>query len=275
MASIRSIRSLLILLGALLIGLCRYQVSAGPLRSGISKRHFVPTAQECAAHINLPENTALFWSQTSGKHAMFARKHRLTTMDKAYGNWINPTNRDGPLGTTAPLDRKIEAPIWDALSLAMAVAAKGTVYVMLGSAAASKTSSTWNRVEFPALKANSAVTSIVELSPDATALADDRVIWPISHAPPGSPSAPSSPKSNPKTTPASPKISSPTPDSKVAPASPRPSSPKPASPKPASPKPDSKASPASPKSPSPKGTQGKKTQRRDYLQAIVRSQYYS
>ncbi|MCJ1390638.1 hypothetical protein MMC18_003499 [Xylographa bjoerkii] len=100
-------------------------------------------------------------------------------MHKAYGTWINPTNKDSPFGTTVPLDRNVEVPIWDALSHAMAVAAKGTVYVMNGPAAAAKMHSTWNRIELPALKANHAVTSIVELSTNAAKLTDGKVIWPV------------------------------------------------------------------------------------------------
>ncbi|MCJ1287077.1 hypothetical protein MMC26_006425 [Xylographa opegraphella] len=155
-------RVLVLLAVTLSINLHQLQVSAEPLRYDLHRRHFVPTAAQCASHITLLTNTALFWSGT-GKHAKFARGNGLYNMDKAYGEWINPTNKNSPLGTTAALDRIVEQPIWDALSLAMAVAAKGTVYVMKGPNAEAKTASTWNRVEFPALKANHAVTSIVGL----------------------------------------------------------------------------------------------------------------
>ncbi|MCJ1405686.1 hypothetical protein MMC11_008915 [Xylographa trunciseda] len=108
-------------------------------------------------------------------------------MDTAYGQWTIPTNQDGPLGTKVPLHRNVEAPVWDVLSHAMAVATQGTVYVMKGPNANAKTTSTWNRIELPALKANPAVTSIVELSPNAAKLTDGEVIWPASKTPPGSP----------------------------------------------------------------------------------------
>ncbi|MCJ1386825.1 hypothetical protein MMC17_009953 [Xylographa soralifera] len=145
--------------------------------------------------MNLPANTALFWTQST-KHNEFADQNNLYTLEKACGYYVDSDHKSSPLYPTASLTRSTGAPVWDALSHAMAVAAKGTVYVMKGPGAEAKPTSTWNRIEFPALKANREVTSIIELSDDATKLTDGHVIWSVSKTPPGSQpgSQPGSPK---------------------------------------------------------------------------------
>lgn len=129
----------------------------------------VPTRAEVEKHLKVPAGESLFYScdldnQGTCKQAKdWAKKHHpdLKVLAKL---WVDSRYPD-----TWQADAHVSKQFWDVASEAMAAMSSGTVYVVLGpwKEANGKdwhSGSVWARKEWPALEANSAVTSVIRVN---------------------------------------------------------------------------------------------------------------
>jgi len=151
-------RILVVLTAFLFSGLFQGLVSAAPTAnpyaewSDIQKRFFVPSTAQCDAHISLGPNQAIFYSRPANPRAWQLKLSRKP-ISQAYGAWITPTTKDGPMYTTLDhqADETQEAQIWAALSAGYARAAiragDREAFVVLNPGQVVKPTSNWASVE--------------------------------------------------------------------------------------------------------------------------------
>lgn len=151
-------RILFVLAGLLFSGLFQKLTSAAPTPnpqaewSDLQKRFFVPSPEQCDAHITLGANQAIFYSRPANPR-LWAQKMNRKAISQAYGAWINPTTKDGPLYST-PNDlpsKPQEDAIWAVISAGYARAAiragDKEAFVVLNPGQVPESTSNWASVE--------------------------------------------------------------------------------------------------------------------------------
>lgn len=146
-----------------------------------------PKQSDCEAKVKTEENKSLFY--TSQRYNGYTAK-QLRDCKKQLGlhivgdSFTYPAGFDNPAKSTGNLDNddSYYARFIDEFSTVFAAKSSGEVFLLLNfdidpnNPPAGHCASTWYRVEFDALKANSAVTKVTQVNP--TDFTQTRQIWP-------------------------------------------------------------------------------------------------
>ncbi|KAI0853421.1 hypothetical protein F5Y00DRAFT_257444 [Daldinia vernicosa] len=125
----------------------------------------LPTLNECLAEINVLPNTSIFYSGP-GYHLKVAEAVENRSYLKGYrpltGLWRDPTWPDSWQFHPEKTEQK---KFWEVCSQALALATKGTAYVMLprGKGTEWKKGSIWDRMEWPNLAPG---VRVIRIDPD-------------------------------------------------------------------------------------------------------------
>ena len=150
-----SVRLLFFLFSFIFSGLFQHSVLAAPLdgfsatNTSFAKHFFLPTNQQCDEQLQLQgqfgPDKSIVYSRPASPLLWAANLNRIP-ITPAYGDWVNPNNQAGPLGSNlANLEDAMDAEpqIWAPLSSAYARATTGTAYLCLNPRQVPGPSSSW------------------------------------------------------------------------------------------------------------------------------------
>lgn len=158
-----SVHLLFVLLAFVFSGLLQQCVLAAPIKdieannTTLTKRFFVPTDQQCDEQLQgkLGPDKSIFYSRPANVGPWAAKLNRIP-ITKAYGDWVEPSNPNGPQAVTpatmADYTTAIENQVWAQLSRAYARATTGTAYVALNPGQVVDPDSNWLNAELPILR---------------------------------------------------------------------------------------------------------------------------